>query len=320
MVSVSCACTLLCIWYHHISIVVVVVVYNLYNNSCVLFNVTTVQHIHSFLVRSPTKPDPNIPETGAQLARSNHGADNCCYRYCSTNPADGVCAVCDRPAHEDRTADDEDAAANDDMDAATTTVAPVTPSAAADRLAAVDWWRLHNADDTQEPAAVCPAIEPAAQGPRCQTPFQVSMAAAAEAAARSAASASTGGGGGGALRRMRRLRPLGSHAWLLSSCWRSMAPIGAPTSKWAPTSWALWCGVWRLLVAVLCCGALERLLVGVLRCMEFGRRRDVRGEEWPTTWVVVAKVDGGDADATTVSVCRCAAALALGVLWSSVSS
>lgn len=39
--------------------------------------------------------DPNIPETGRQVDRSNSGPDSCCYRYCSASVFDGLCAVCD---------------------------------------------------------------------------------------------------------------------------------------------------------------------------------------------------------------------------------
>ncbi|XP_055315527.1 uncharacterized protein LOC129575665 [Sitodiplosis mosellana] len=40
--------------------------------------------------------DPNIPETGEQLAKSNNGADNCCYEYCNSfSVYMGACAYCD---------------------------------------------------------------------------------------------------------------------------------------------------------------------------------------------------------------------------------
>lgn len=39
--------------------------------------------------------DPNIPETGDQLAKSNSGPENCCYRYCSVSVYDGLCPYCD---------------------------------------------------------------------------------------------------------------------------------------------------------------------------------------------------------------------------------
>ncbi|GAB0086270.1 uncharacterized protein DMENIID0001_002930 [Sergentomyia squamirostris] len=41
--------------------------------------------------------DPNIPEVGEQLAKSNHGPDNCCYNYCGS-PGEGLCSECDLPA------------------------------------------------------------------------------------------------------------------------------------------------------------------------------------------------------------------------------
>lgn len=40
--------------------------------------------------------DPNIPETGDQLAKSNNGPDNCCYEYCDPfSVYRGVCTYCD---------------------------------------------------------------------------------------------------------------------------------------------------------------------------------------------------------------------------------
>lgn len=40
--------------------------------------------------------DPNIPETGEQLVKSNNGPDTCCYEYCdSFSVYKGVCAYCD---------------------------------------------------------------------------------------------------------------------------------------------------------------------------------------------------------------------------------
>lgn len=40
--------------------------------------------------------DPNIPETGEQLAKSNNGPDNCCYEYCDPHTVyNGVCVYCD---------------------------------------------------------------------------------------------------------------------------------------------------------------------------------------------------------------------------------
>lgn len=39
--------------------------------------------------------DPNIPETGEQLARSNNGPDTCCYVHCDpTSVYKGICAYC----------------------------------------------------------------------------------------------------------------------------------------------------------------------------------------------------------------------------------
>lgn len=44
----------------------------------------------------PINIDPNIPETGEQLAKSNNGPDDCCYEYCSSiSVGKGVCAYCD---------------------------------------------------------------------------------------------------------------------------------------------------------------------------------------------------------------------------------
>lgn len=44
----------------------------------------------------PTNIDPNIPETGEQLSKSNNGPDDCCYEYCSSISVEkGVCAYCD---------------------------------------------------------------------------------------------------------------------------------------------------------------------------------------------------------------------------------
>lgn len=40
--------------------------------------------------------DPNIPETGDQLAKSNNGPDNCCYEYCDPfSVYKGTCSRCD---------------------------------------------------------------------------------------------------------------------------------------------------------------------------------------------------------------------------------
>lgn len=39
--------------------------------------------------------DPNIPETGEQLARSNNGPATCCYEYCDHRSVyKGICAYC----------------------------------------------------------------------------------------------------------------------------------------------------------------------------------------------------------------------------------
>lgn len=45
-------------------------------------------------------PDPNIPETGDQLTKSNSGPENCCYRYCSGSVYDGLCPYCDLPINQ----------------------------------------------------------------------------------------------------------------------------------------------------------------------------------------------------------------------------
>lgn len=40
--------------------------------------------------------DPNIPETGEQLVKSNSGPDTCCYEYCDQFTVyKGLCARCD---------------------------------------------------------------------------------------------------------------------------------------------------------------------------------------------------------------------------------
>lgn len=41
--------------------------------------------------------DPNIPETGDQMLKSNHGPDSCCYEYCENNR---ICARCNWTALE----------------------------------------------------------------------------------------------------------------------------------------------------------------------------------------------------------------------------
>lgn len=42
------------------------------------------------------KIDPNIPETGEQLAKSNNGPDTCCYEYCDPfSVYKGICAYCE---------------------------------------------------------------------------------------------------------------------------------------------------------------------------------------------------------------------------------
>lgn len=39
--------------------------------------------------------DPNIPETGEQLVRSNNGPNTCCYEYCdAASVYSGICAAC----------------------------------------------------------------------------------------------------------------------------------------------------------------------------------------------------------------------------------
>lgn len=39
--------------------------------------------------------DPNIPETGEQLVRSNNGPNTCCYEYCdAASIYSGICAAC----------------------------------------------------------------------------------------------------------------------------------------------------------------------------------------------------------------------------------
>lgn len=54
-----------------------------------------------FSISTPEFPskifiDPNIPETGEQLAKSNNGPSNCCYEYCDPIAVyKGVCTYCD---------------------------------------------------------------------------------------------------------------------------------------------------------------------------------------------------------------------------------
>lgn len=41
--------------------------------------------------------DPNIPETGQQLAKSNNGPHTCCYEYCDPfSVYSGICAYCEK--------------------------------------------------------------------------------------------------------------------------------------------------------------------------------------------------------------------------------
>lgn len=51
-----------------------------------------------FARSSPTiSIDPNIPETGEQLAKSNNGPDTCCYEYCDPfSVYSGICAHCEK--------------------------------------------------------------------------------------------------------------------------------------------------------------------------------------------------------------------------------
>lgn len=95
--------------------------------------------------------DPNIPETGKQLERSNSGPDSCCYRYCSASVYDGICSVCD---HEPQLqveslgsgSDDEGFAEQCPFVELTSAQSPsgcLTPFQAASKSAASSVWRPH---------------------------------------------------------------------------------------------------------------------------------------------------------------------------------
>lgn len=104
--------------------------------------------------------DPNIPETGDQLAKSNSGPDNCCYRYCSSSVYGGVCPYCDLPINK------------------------TSRTAAAVR------------DETMVLPEECPSLLPASDAststePRCQTPYQASSLSASSSAATSPTSLSS---------------------------------------------------------------------------------------------------------------------------------
>lgn len=50
-----------------------------------------------WIIRCFFSSDPNIPETGEQLAKSNNGPDTCCYEYCDPfSVYSGICAHCDK--------------------------------------------------------------------------------------------------------------------------------------------------------------------------------------------------------------------------------
>lgn len=46
------------------------------------------------VTQCPFSADPNIPETGEQKIKSNHGPDNCCYEYCDQTASRKLCARC----------------------------------------------------------------------------------------------------------------------------------------------------------------------------------------------------------------------------------
>lgn len=76
----------------------------------ILFHISRLKIKILFIIPEllPINIDPNIPETGEQLAKSNNGPDDCCYEYCSSiSVGKGVCAYCDSiepdPADDSRT-------------------------------------------------------------------------------------------------------------------------------------------------------------------------------------------------------------------------
>ncbi|KFB50817.1 hypothetical protein ZHAS_00018871 [Anopheles sinensis] len=69
--------------------------------------------------------DLNIEETGEQLRKSNNGPTACCYDYCSSSPADGLCARCD-PLHNDTVQEDGELALSSDLPS----ISPSCPSIA----------------------------------------------------------------------------------------------------------------------------------------------------------------------------------------------
>lgn len=245
--------------------------------------------------------DPNIPETGEQLAKSNHGPDDCCYRYCSSYATDGVCAVCQTSTLPDAGDAESDRLRSQSVWAPSSTSSASTPSrhpSANDRDAA-DWWHTATADDVQAYADHCPATVQAATGPRCQTPFQQSIAAKSSASARHP-------------HRTGR-PPTAADGWLrwlrLLTVWT--APPRTKPSTATTTTIVMAAGWWAAAVAVAAvgCTALERLLVGVLRSLgaaDGGSSSDGSG----------VAVDLGASSAS----CRCVAALALAVMWCHVSS
>lgn len=236
------------------------------NISASLFGLNTLLYANI-----SSHPDPNIPETGEQLARSNHGPDNCCYRYCSAS-AD-VCAVCRPPT----------SAASTDNDDDTDPPSPSSPSSSFphnDDVDAADWWHTASADDTQVFADHCPAATTASTGPRCQTPFQQSIAAKSSA----------------------------GHSPQHRSGRRWLSPITFTTAAAKPTAPSRWthyglacCWLVAAVAVAVGCTALERLLVGVLRSLG--------GSGGASGGISVT----GDS-------CRCVAALALAVLWCNLSS
>lgn len=56
----------------------------------------SISKLFVFMIFPPINTDPNIPETGDQLAKSNNGPDSCCYEYCHTfSVYRGICSQCD---------------------------------------------------------------------------------------------------------------------------------------------------------------------------------------------------------------------------------
>lgn len=105
------------------------------------------------------RTDPNIPETGDQLVKSNNGPENCCYRYCSSSVYDGLCSYCDLPTNQ-----------------SSLTAAELRADAREDVVVAAEHCPLISGGSTTT------TTSSSAAEPRCQTPYQASTLAAKSSA------------------------------------------------------------------------------------------------------------------------------------------